>query len=184
MVVASVRGKTGLGQWLPWLLMFQASLALADWQREMPAARLVGGGDFTWFGFALYSARLWSPVAPPTWEQPFALELTYHRELTRDTLVQASLDEMRRIAGDSVDETRLARWEGEMRGAFLDVQPGQRITGLYLPGKGCRFYVDEQFHREVSDAAFARAFFAIWLDARSRAPRLRRALLGMNGASE
>lgn len=184
MFVASLGEKRRLGQWLSCVLMLQASLALADWQREMPAARLVGSGDFSWFGFNLYSARLWSPVAPPTWERPFALELTYRRQLTRDSLVRASLDEMRRIAGASVDEARLARWEGEMRGAFVDVQPGQRITGLYLPGKGCRFYVDEQFHREVTDAAFARAFFAIWLDERSRAPQLRRALLGLDGASE
>jgi hypothetical protein len=164
---------------LLWLLMTAPS-AWADWRAELPGAALVGQGDFTWFGWRVYQARLWSPAAPVSWEQPFALELIYRRELSRDTLVQASLDEMRRLGGTSVDEARLAAWDDEMRKAFIDVQPGQRITGLYQPGKGGSFYVDDQFRHAVADTDFARAFFAIWLDARTRNPELRRELLGLN----
>ena len=36
---------------------------------------------------------------------------------------------------------------------------------------------------EVTDAAFTRAFFALWLDPRTRAPALRDALLGRAGTS-
>jgi hypothetical protein len=61
----------------------------------------------------------------------------------------------------------------------VDVRPGTRITGLYLPGHGCRFYVDGQLSLEVTDPALARAFFAIWLDPRSRDARLRERLLGV-----
>lgn len=152
----------------------------ADWRNEMPGAALVGQGAFTWFGWRIYEARLWSPSVPVSWEQPFALELTYRRELSRDTLVQASLDEMRRLGGASVDAARLAVWESEMRKAFVDVQPGQRITGLYQPGQGGRFYVDGELRHAVTDADFARAFFAIWLDVRTRHPELRQELLGLN----
>ncbi|MDZ3993855.1 chalcone isomerase family protein [Pseudomonas sp. Teo4] len=155
----------------------------ADWRSDLPGAVLVGQGDFTWFGLRVYQARMWSPAVQVSWEQPFALELIYRRELSRDTLVQASLDEMRRLGGPSVDEARLAAWESEMRKAFVDVQPGQRITGLYLPGKGGRFYVDGALRHTVADTAFARAFFAIWLDARTRHPQLRRELLGLNETS-
>ena len=108
---------------------------------------------------SLYTARLWSSEAPPAWSQPFALELTYRRALSRDTLVEASLDEMRRLGGANLDEATLQRWSAEMREAFVDVQPGMRITGVYLPGKGCMFYVDDRLHRQVPDARFARAFF-------------------------
>lgn len=164
-------------------LLLIAAPCWADWRDELPKAELVGQGDFTWFGLRVYQARLWSPAAPIDWEQPFALELIYSRELSRDTLVQASLDEMRRLGGSSLDEARLAAWDGEMRQAFVDVQPGQRITGLYLPGRGSRFYVDGQFRHAVADADFAQAFFAIWLDARTRNPELRRELLGLNETS-
>ncbi|HCL3894245.1 TPA: chalcone isomerase family protein, partial [Pseudomonas aeruginosa] len=115
-------------------------------------------------------------------EHPFALELVYRRDLSRDTLVQSSVDEMQRLGAN--DEGLLTRWAGEMRKAFVDVRAGQRITGIYLPGQGCRFYVDGAFRHAVADSGFARAFFSIWLDRRTRNPELRRELLGLNGVDE
>lgn len=166
------------------LLLMLAVPASADWRPTVPEARLVGRGDFTWFGMSLYTARLWSSEAPPAWGQPFALELTYRRAISRDTLVEASLDEMRRLGGASLDDATLQRWAAEMHEAFVDVQPGMRITGVYLPGKGCTFYVDDQLRRRVSDARFARAFFDIWLDPRARDSQLRQRLLGLAGPAE
>ncbi|MFJ2982494.1 MULTISPECIES: chalcone isomerase family protein [unclassified Pseudomonas] len=153
--------------------------ATADWRSALPEARQVGSGEFTWFGLSVYTARLWSASSPQGWQQPFALELIYHRALSRDTLVQASLDEMRRLAERPLPPATLERWTQAMQGAFVDVQPGMRISGVYLPGQGSRFYVDGQLRHEVADPAFARAFFAIWLDPRARDPQLRQRLLGL-----
>ncbi|MFJ4153697.1 chalcone isomerase family protein [Pseudomonas sp. NPDC089752] len=155
--------------------------ASADWRSALPAARQLGSGEFTWFGFTVYTARLWGADSPQGWQAPFALELIYHRALSRDTLVQASVDEMRRLTDRPLPQATLERWTQAMHEAFVDVQPGTRITGLYLPGQGCRFYVDGQLRHEVSDPAFARAFFAIWLDPRARDPQLRQRLLGLGG---
>ncbi|MDR0277321.1 MAG: chalcone isomerase family protein [Paucimonas sp.] len=166
-------------RWLTLCLLLVSSLSVqADWRVELPEARMVGQGEFTWFGLRLYNARTWSPEAPLDWTRPFALELTYHRDISRDTLVEASLDEMRRLGGPGLAEATLARWELVMQEAFVDVRPGMRITGVYLPGQGCRFYVDGQLSRRVDDTAFARAFFAIWLDPRARDPQLRQRLVG------
>ncbi|MNE56273.1 hypothetical protein D3C80_1511700 [compost metagenome] len=165
-------------------LWLGTTAALADWRDDLPGARSVGTGQFKWFGIAVYEARLWSRDSSPTLDQPFALELTYRREIKRDALVETSLDEIRRLGGESLDQKRLSRWAYEMREAFVDVAPGQSITGLYLPGRGCRFYVDGQLSREVEDPDFARAFFAIWLDPRTRNPELRRRLLGLEVAAE
>lgn len=172
----------GKGRWLARIvfsLLALSTSALANWQAELPGARAVGSGDFTWFGLRLYSAQTWSTAAPLNWSQPFALELTYHRRLSKDTLVDASVDEIRRLQGDQLPEASLARWTLEMRKAFVDVQPGMRITGVYLPGEGCRFYVGDQLRHQVADTAFARAFFAIWLDPRARDPQLRQRLVGL-----
>lgn len=170
---------TGTRRWLTLCLLLALSLSVrADWRTDLPEAQAVGQGEFTWFGLRLYNARTWSAVTPLDWTRPFALELTYHRNLSRDTLVEASLDEMRRLGGPGLDEASLARWTQVMQEAFVDVRPGMRITGLYLPGQGCRFYVDGQLRRQVDDAAFARAFFAIWLDPRARDPQLRQRLVG------
>jgi hypothetical protein len=167
--------------------LFALVLAVPAWADSHPAlpdGRLVGSGDFTWFGVSLYTARLWSSGLPLTWDQPFALELTYHRVFSRDTLVEASLTEMARMAEARLEESTLHRWSNEMREAFVDVRPGMRITGVYHPGKGCTFFVDGQLHHRVDDPAFARAFFDIWLDPRTRDKQLRQRLLGMAGPAE
>lgn len=174
-------GGNGVAAVLMGLVLLGGPVGAADWRERLPEARLVGSGDFLWYGLRVYSARLFSPVVPPDWKQPFVLELTYWRSLSRDTLVEASLEEMRRLAPRPPDDAQLAAWAGLMRSAFVDVHRGQRISGLYLPGKGCRFYIDGRLKQEVDDPQFARAFFAIWLDARTRKPELRRELLGLAG---
>jgi len=160
--------------WLA-LLLLLAGPAPADWRSAIPAAQLSGSGEFTWFGLRLYTARLWSGGPVQGWQQPFALELRYHVELSRDTLVQASLKEMRRLGAAP---QQLDAWRGWLEAAFVDVRPGQRITGVYLPGLGCRFYVDDRLRREIGDSAFAKAFFAIWLGEGARDQQLRARLLG------
>lgn len=153
-------------------------LALAGWQAVLPDARLLGAGDFRKFGFLVYTARLYSPAAHFDAQAPFALELTYHRAIERDALVDASVKEIRRIQGDGVSEAQLQAWREEMNKSFVDVDEGSRLTGVYLPGKGAQFYVGDQLKSEIKDMAYAKAFFAIWLDPKSRDPDLRQQLLG------
>lgn len=162
------------------LLLTAMSLTAADWRTALPTAQPLGEGDFTWFGLRLYSARLWTVGPVQDWSQPFALELLYHRSMSRATLVQASLEEMRRMGSGSVTEQHLTAWTKAMDEAFVDVRPGMRITGLYLPGKGCRFYVDGKLSRDIADPVFARAFFSIWLGPQARDSQLRQRLLGLN----
>jgi len=161
------------------LLLIAMSSAVADWRTALPTAQRLGEGDFTWFGLRLYTARLWTVGPVQDWNRPFALELLYHRSMSRDTLVQASVEEMRRLGSSNVTVHDLAAWTQAMQEAFVDVGPGRRITGVYLPGKGCRFYVDGKLSREIADPVFARAFFSIWLAPRARDPQLRQRLLGL-----
>ncbi|MFT0624580.1 chalcone isomerase family protein [Ectopseudomonas guguanensis] len=165
-------------------LLLVASPAQADsqagWRERLPQASLIGSGDFSWFGFSVYNARLWSPAQQVDFSQPFALELTYRRNISRDTLVDTSLDEIRRINGEPLDREQQEAWAQQMRQAFVDVKDGTRITGVFLPEEGCRFYVDGKLQHVIDDPEFARAFFSIWLDPQTRSPKLRAALLGLN----
>ncbi|QXI17782.1 chalcone isomerase family protein [Pseudomonas hamedanensis] len=164
---------SGIGVWA--LLLMPA---WANWQDAVPGARIIGSGDFSVWGFDVYSARLWSAAQPLAPGQPFALELIYRRSLSRDELVKASVDEIKRLAGPGVSPAQLAGWQRQMEQAFIDVQAGTRITGVYLPGQGAHFFVGQQLQHAVDDPQFARAFFDIWLDPRTRDPQLREQLLG------
>ncbi|MGY2258224.1 chalcone isomerase family protein [Pseudomonas sp. SDO55104_S430] len=164
------------------VLMLQSAELFAGWREALPDARLSGSGDMRVFGFSIYSAQLWSPrlIAgkAPGADVPFALELTYSRAISRDDLVEASIKEIRRLSPSAGNSQLIARWKREMQSAFVDVRAGDRITGVFMPGEGVRFYVGENLRHVVRDDAFAKAFFAIWLDPRTRDPQLRAQLLG------
>lgn len=152
--------------------------------RYVNDARLAGEGKLTWLGFHVYDARLYAPtgfdVSNP-YAQQFVLELTYARKLEGKAIAEASRDEMQRLAFGSAEQH--ARWLAQMEKLFPDVEKGRRIAGVNQPGKGARFYVDGNFAGSVDEPEFARAFFAIWLDPRTRAPRLRDSLLKSGGAT-
>lgn len=160
------------------VVLLASSVVQSDWLNDLPGARSIGAGQFRWYGFPIYEARLWSSAPHPTLDQSFALEIVFLCEVKRETLVNTSLDEIRRLSTKEPSPARFVRWEYELRRAFVDVKPSQRLTGVYLPGSGCRFYVDGELRYEVKDPTLARVFFSIWLDPRTRMPKLRRALLG------
>lgn len=142
----------------------------ADWRQW-------GSGEMSWLGFSLYRATLWvvgEPAAELPASSPSALQLDYQRDIASNRLVQTSVDEMRRLGAS---EGQLQRWEPELRRVFPDVKEGESIIGVHYPGRGAAFFHRGRPTGEVRDADFARLFFAIWLDPRSRSPSLRTALL-------
>lgn len=152
-----------------------------DAARAYPALNEAGTGTLRWFGFHVYDARLWVNGDSPTPERPFVLALRYARDFEGVTIVQASIEEIERLGFGTARDR--ARWLAAMQAIFPDVSEGQEVAGLNIPGRGVRFYLDGWAIGAIPDAEFARAFFAIWLDPRTKAPSLRVALLnGMEAA--
>jgi len=141
-------------------------------------APLAGTGRLTWFGLHVYDAALYAParfdLANPT-AQRFVLELTYARRLGGKGIADASRDEIERLG--LATPAQRARWHEQMLKLFPDVEKGRRLAGVNVPGSGARFYFDGRFLGSIDEPAFARAFFAIWLDERTKAPQLREDLL-------
>jgi hypothetical protein len=142
-------------------------------------AKLLGEGRLRWFGLAVYDARLFAAGDSLDPERigtsSFALELRYARRLQGEEIAQASHREIVRLGYGT--ENQRAGWLKTMRGLFPDVQPGDRITGVHLPAGKVIFYRNDTRLGAVEDRQFGEAFFAIWLDPRTVAPELRRALL-------
>jgi len=104
----------------------------------VPNLESKGGGDLTFLGMSVYSAYFycvdrarcgWSP------EQPFALQLVYHRSLVGAMIAERSVDEIARLGYGTPDQR--AGWGALMKqrvvsidGSGLDV--GQSIVRLAL----------------------------------------------------
>ncbi|MBC7416261.1 MAG: chalcone isomerase family protein [Herminiimonas sp.] len=150
---------------------------------EVPRARLAGAGTFRYFGLQIYDAQFW--VGPNGYRatapraERFALDLHYTRSLNGKKIATASTDEMKKLGlGTAVQH---ADWQARMEKIFPDVKEGTRITGIYLPDEGARFYRDGKPLGEIGDPAFGHAFFAIWLDPKTTGGALREALLADAG---
>ena len=98
-----------------------------------------------------------------------------------DVKKRAQYDEMRRLGRFS--EAQAQAWLQAMTQAFPDVEPGDRLLGIYLPGQGARFLANGRLTGEVMDTEFAQLFFGIWLSDKTSEPCLRQALLGQTVAS-
>jgi len=145
---------------------------------DLPQGQPQGAGRMRYLLWDVFDATLWTVAGfrgAQYFEHAFALELRYLRRLTGAALVDGSLQEMRRTG--SLDASKESAWTAAMQSAFADVQPGDRITGVHRPGTGARFYFNGRLRASVDDAAFARAFFGIWLSPSTSEPRLRSALL-------
>lgn len=154
-----------------------AALALPEpIGREYPGLQLAGEGRLRWFGLLIYDASLWIEGGRWNSRREFALDIRYARDFEGGQLAGASIDEMRRLGFGSGQQ--LARWRSELSRLFPDVRKGEHITGVNIPGQGARFYHQGRLAGSIDDPEFAAAFFAIWLDERTREPRLRQALLG------
>jgi hypothetical protein len=160
------------------LLALAAVGAQADAQGPVPGMRMSGEGTLRFLGMEIYQARLW--VTPQFRSadyaaHPLALELNYRRGFTAKAIAERSLQEMRRIG--TFTEAQSQSWLQALQAALPDVKAGDRVTGLYRPGVGAVFRLQERTVGEVADPEFARLFFGIWLSPQTSEPALRQSLL-------
>lgn len=142
--------------------------------------RSLGSGNLRWLGFSIYRASLWAPAGERlSVESPFALAIRYERAISSQRLVETSLDEMKRLG--TADEASRSAWKASLEQAFPTVAAGEVIVGINRPGAGVAFFHQGRLTAQIDDVGFAQAFFAIWLDARTREPGLRANLMGQGG---
>jgi hypothetical protein len=139
-----------------------------------------GKDRFTYFGFEVYDATLWtSPGFEPTaaHEHELALELQYLRNFEAKDIAQRSIQEMRRIAKPSTGQEQA--WMAQMLRVFPNIRKGDRLLGVQRPGQAAVFWHNGQLRGEIADPEFAKLFFGIWLSPRTSAPAFRARLLGL-----
>jgi len=146
--------------------------------REFPQLRMAGEGRLRWFGLLIYDASLWVEGDKWSSQREFALDIRYAREIKGNKLAETSIEEMRRLGFGN--ESQLMRWGADLARLFPDVRKGEHMTGVNRPGQGVRFYHQGRLAGTIDDPEFARGFFAIWLDERTREPGLRQALFGIH----
>ncbi|MDO8903143.1 chalcone isomerase family protein [Hydrogenophaga sp.] len=136
------------------------------------------------WGFEVYDASLYTVTgfnAEQFADHRFGLELSYLRSFKGNDIAQRSIDEMRGVT--ELTSVQAEGWLKTMIGIFPDVQRGDRITGVHVPGSGARFYLNDRLLGDIADEAFSRSFFGIWLSPKTSQPRMRETLIGQSGGA-
>lgn len=148
--------------------------------RDLEKPVLAGSGRLRWLGIPVYEASLWTApqfVPERFGAHAFALEIRYARSISGNLLADTSLKQMQAL--DTLPAGRYSEWLQALTGTLPDVKPGDRLTGMHLPGKGLRMYFNGQLHKAIDDPLLSQSFFAIWLSPATQEPRLRAQLLGL-----
>ena len=141
----------------------------------------LGEGRLTYFGISLYTASLWSESAvgaPDPAAEPVMLEINYERNISRDRIMKVTRKEWRRLKVANTAQQRV--WLSDLEALLPDIKRGDVLSSLTIPGEETRFYYAGQEIGRIEDPAFGEAFLAIWLDPRTRAAKLREALLTLS----
>lgn len=145
----------------------------------VPKLETVGQGSYRYMLWQLYDARLASTDGNfVNYEQstPLLLELTYKRNISRDQFIKATVDEWKKLQQSSSEQQQ--QWAEQLAKLWQDVKKGDRLAAVLLPDNTVEFYFNGNKTGVVADEAFGPAFFNIWLDSATSAPKLREQLTG------
>jgi methyl coenzyme M reductase subunit D len=90
-------------------------------------------------------------------------------------IAQRSVDEIHKQRALSAEKKQ--KWFSALQALIPDVRSGERLTGVYTPGKGMKLLHQDRTVGEVADAELAQRFFGIWLAAETSQRQLRQRLL-------
>jgi hypothetical protein len=123
----------------------------------------------------VYDGSVWIPGESYSPAGPFALQLQYAISVKGSALASRSVEEWKKQG--LTDEAKMRRWEAEMTRIFPDINAGDRLIGVLVPGKGAAFYSANKSLGMIADPEFASAFFGIWLAENTSEPKLRKQML-------
>ncbi|GHG63668.1 hypothetical protein GCM10010919_09610 [Alishewanella longhuensis] len=157
------------------------ALSLSSPLMAVPELETVGQGSYRYMLWQLYDARLASEDGRfVNYQQstPLLLELTYKRNISRDQFIKATVDEWKKLKQTSNEQQQ--QWADQLATLWQDVKKGDKLAAVLLPDKSVEFYFNGTKTGILDDAAFGPAFFNIWLDSATSAPKLREQLTGQS----
>ncbi len=173
--------------WLFWVSLVSVDLlvagALPAPVRVMsPELLPVGSATLHWFGLHVYDIALYAEEPGYTTNGAAGLSIRYNISIKHRRLQETTLKEWQRLGKGNAEQHE--RWIRQLDALWPDVSSGDSLTAFRNRNGPTQFYLGDQLLGDVADPAFGPAFFAIWLDADCRYPKVRDGLLKVNKREE
>jgi hypothetical protein len=152
-----------------------ADLTVAE--KYISNAELVGKARFKVLFWSVFDAKLYAQNANFNPEQPFALSLSYLREIQGSEIVAKSISEMQ--AQNEFSKVELAEWKTRLSDIIPDVGSNTTITGIRDQAGTTLFYKNGEMIGQIENRRFTQGFFNIWLGEKTTETKLRNQLLSL-----
>ncbi len=140
--------------------------------KALPDGVQRGAASYRFIGVPLYDARLFTRAgAAFVWNEDFALELTYKRNLTQFDLVEGTLREMARIGASLPARAKLEV-------CYRAVRKGDRYLAVTLGANRIAFWLNDARTCTLNHPQIKRGFMAVFLGDNSRSKSFTRKLRG------
>ena len=144
--------------------------------------RLTGAGLFRYWGFKAYTGALYleegAPVDAVLSDTAKRIELEYFRAIKGKDFGPAT----DKIIAKNVDAGTYQRLRPQIdyhNSLYEDVQPGDRYSLTYIPGRGTELALNGEPRGIIEGAEFAQAVFSIWLGPRPINNSFKKQILGL-----
>ena len=128
--------------------------------------RLIGAGLLRYWGFKAYTGALYleegTPVDEVLSDRAKRIEIEYFRAIKGEDFGPAT----DKSIAKNVDAATYARLRPQIvfhNSLYEDVQPGDRYSLTYIPGKGTELALNGEPKGIIEGSDFAAAVFSIWL---------------------
>lgn len=155
---------------------FFITSALAS--EHLRSLSLIGESDLRYFGLKVYHIKLFGEKERFSYDQKFAINITYNMNFTKEELAKRSIQEISKL--HDLDESKKKNYYQKLLEVFTSVKKGDQKIALFLPQKGVKLYHNNNLVGEIGDIELARLFVDIWLDERGSFPSVTRRLLNKN----
>lgn len=116
--------------------------------------------QFTWWGFKIYKAEIWTPEAKkPDLNNNLLLHIKYQKDIKASKLVSTTRDQWKRL---NLLRPKSEKWLKELSNIWPDIKSGDSLT-TYSNGKVTFFYQGQKLLGSVKDEQFGALFLQIWL---------------------
>lgn len=157
--------------------VFSSAMANNNWELEFRQMKLIGQSTLKVFIWDIYDIKLLSETEKFSWQNEFALIFDYKRNLQKNDIIEASLDEMSKQA--STSSKQLGEWKAYLKRAIQSVETNSKAAVSWSPDGDITFFYENTEPIEIADREFARSFLNIWLGSETSKPQLRSSLLGI-----
>ena len=135
-----------------------------------------GEGQMSVMFWDLYKAELFGQT--PSYQAgatPIALKITYLRDIDKEDLIEATLDQWGHIG---YENEAIPNWATQLEQIWPDIKEGSQLIIRLHPDGASDFYDATRKIGRMTDQQFGKAFLAIWLSEKTSEPKLRAQLIG------